>query len=82
LGSADNFVFNDAVVGQATITNFHPETDVLELRASAFSSLQAVLDATHEDAHGNLVIGIDAHDTITLTNVTKAQLNQTDVHLI
>jgi hypothetical protein len=81
-GPADNFVFNFAAVGQATVTNFHANTDVLQLNASLFANLQALLDATHEDGHGNSVIALDAHDSVTLTGVTKAQLNQTDTHLV
>ncbi len=80
-GSADNFVFDFAAVGQATVTNFHPDTDVLQLKASMFANPQALLDAILEDANGNSVITLDAHDTITLTGITKAQLNQTDLHL-
>jgi hypothetical protein len=80
-GTADNFVFDFAAVGQATVTNFHPDTDVLQLKASMFANPQALLDATLEDVNGNSVITLDAHDTITLTGITKAQLNQTDLHL-
>jgi hypothetical protein len=80
-GTPDNFVFNFAAVGQATVTNFHADTDVLQLNASLFANLQALLDATHDDGHGNSVIAVDAHDSITLTGVSKAHLTQIDLHL-
>jgi hypothetical protein len=77
----DNFVFNFANVGQATVNNFHADADVLEMKASLFANLQAVLDATHDDANGNAVVTLDGHDSITLTGLAKAQLHTTDFHL-
>jgi hypothetical protein len=81
-GTPDNFVFNFAAVGQATVTNFDADTDVLQLKSSMFANIQAILDATHQDANGDSVIALDAHDSIALTGVTKAQLNNTDLHLV
>jgi hypothetical protein len=81
-GTPDNFVFNFANVGQATVTNFHADTDFLEVKASLFTNLQAILDATHDDTNGNAVVALDSHDSITLTGVTKAQLHPTDFHLV
>jgi hypothetical protein len=80
-GTPDNFVFNLANVGQATVNNFHADTDVVDVKGSLFANLQAVIDATHDDGHGNAVVTLDAHDSITLTGVVKAQLTQTDFHL-
>jgi hypothetical protein len=40
------------------------------------------MDATHDDGHGNAVVTLDAHDSITLTGVNKAQLTTTDFHLV
>ena len=79
-GSPDNFVFEFANVGSSTVTNFNTNTDILELKAP-FANFQALLSATHEDGYGNSVITLDAHDTITLSGVAKAALNQADVHL-
>jgi Cadherin-like/Nidogen-like/FecR protein len=79
---SDNFVFDFANVGQATVTNFHADTDLLQFKTSMFANAQAVLDATQDDVHGNAVIALDAHDSITLTGVTKAQLHQADFHLV
>ena len=81
-GAADNFVFNFANVGQATVTNFHADADVVEVKASLFANLQAILDATHDDANGNAVVALDSHDSITLTGVAKGQLHPTDFHLV
>jgi hypothetical protein len=82
VGSQDTFVFNFANAGQATVVNFHPDTDRLEVKAPQFANLQAILDATHDDRSGNAVVTLDSHDSITLTGVAKAQLNQTDLHLL
>jgi hypothetical protein len=81
-GAPDNFLFNFDNVGQATVNNFHAATDVLEVKSSLFANLQALIDATHDDGYGNAVVPLDAHDTITLTGVPKAQLNTTDFHLV
>jgi Cadherin-like/FecR protein len=81
-GPSDNFVFNFTNVGQATVTNFHADTDLLQLRASVFANVQAALDATADDGHGNAVITLDAHDSITLAGVNKAQLHQADFQLV
>jgi large repetitive protein len=83
VGSAgENFAFNFANVGQASVANFHADRDVVQLNASTFNSVQALLDATHDDGHGNTVITLDAHDSITLSEVAKAQLSQSDFHFV
>jgi hypothetical protein len=41
-----------------------------------------VLAATHDDGSGNTVITIDAHNSITLHNVQKAQLSASDFHFV
>jgi hypothetical protein len=38
------------------------------------------LAAAHDEATGNAVITADAHDSITIKNVTVAQLHQADFH--
>jgi hypothetical protein len=77
----DTFVFV-ANFGNATVTNFHPDTDMIEIDHTVFADVQALLAATHDDGHGNAVITADSHDTITLKNVTVAQLvqHQGDFH--
>lgn len=81
-GSNDTFVFNFANVGQATVTNFHADTDLLQIKSSIFANAQAILDAAHDDGHGDTVIALDAHDSITLAGVLKAQLHANDFHLV
>ena len=80
--ASDNFVFNFSEVGQATVTDFHPATDTLQFTSPIFANAQAALNATHDDGHGNTIIAIDAHDTITLDGVLKAQLHTTDFHIV
>ncbi|MDE2063391.1 MAG: hypothetical protein KGJ00_13375, partial [Bradyrhizobium sp.] len=83
-GSApsDNFVFNFPGVGQSTITNFHATTDTLQFGSSIFADAQTALNAVHDDGHGNAVLAIDAHDSITLTGVLKSQLHVSDFHIV
>jgi hypothetical protein len=83
-GSAagDTFVFNFAAIGNATVTDFHPASDTLQFGNSIFANLQAALNATHDDGHGNTIITIDSHDAITLSGVLKAQLHPADFHLV
>jgi hypothetical protein len=54
-GATDNFLFNFAAVGHATVTNFHADTDVLQLKAPMFANVQVLLDATQEDGYGGAV---------------------------
>jgi hypothetical protein len=79
--ASDTFVFA-ANFGNATVTNFHPATDVIEIDHTVFADFQALLTATRDDGHGNAVITADPHDTITVKNVTVAQLvqHQGDFH--
>ena len=84
-GNNDTFVFAPGF-GHDTITNFQPTTDVLQIDHSVFANVQALLAATQDDGHGNVVvITADAHDLpITLQHVTVAQLqaHQSDFHII
>jgi hypothetical protein len=79
--ASDPFVFA-ANFGHETITNFRPDTDVIEIDRTVFADVQALLAAAHDDGHGNAVITADPHDTITVKNVTVAQLvqHQGDFH--
>jgi hypothetical protein len=80
--ASDTFAFNFASIGQATVTDFHPTTDTLQFSSQLFANLQAALNATHDDGHGNTVIALDAHDTITLNGIIKAQLQASDFHFV
>jgi hypothetical protein len=81
-GSNDTFVFTPAF-GNATITNFQPTTDVVQIDHSVVANVEAILAAMHDDGHGNISIGLDAHNSITINNVTVAQLqaHQSDFHI-
>jgi hypothetical protein len=80
--ASDNFVFNFASVSHDTVTNFHPATDTLQFTSPIFANALAALNAVHDDGHGNTVIAIDGHDTVTLNGVLKAQLHATDFHIV
>ncbi|MFL6833627.1 MAG: hypothetical protein ACJ8F0_13650, partial [Xanthobacteraceae bacterium] len=81
LAAADTFVFA-ANFGNVTLTNFDPATDVIEIDHTVFADFQALLAATQDDGNGNSVITADPQDTITIKNVTVAQLiqHQGDFH--
>jgi VCBS repeat-containing protein len=81
-GNGNAFVFNFAGVGHDTVSNFHPEIDTLLFSSALFATTQAILDATHDDGHGNAVIALDTHDTITMAGVLKANLSAVDFHLV
>jgi VCBS repeat-containing protein len=72
---SDMFVFA-ANFGHETITNFHPDTDVIAFDHTVFADFQAVLAAAHDDGQGNAVIAANSHDSITIKNVTVTQLAQ------
>jgi len=82
LAASDTFVFNFAAIGHDTLANFHPATDTMQFSDTIFANALAALNATHDDGHGNMVIAIDAHDTITLAGVLKAQLHASDFHVV
>jgi hypothetical protein len=81
LAASDTFVFA-ADFGNVTVTNFDPGTDVIEIDHTVFADFQQLLAAAHDDGNGNAVIAADPNDTITLKNVTVAQLvqHQGDFH--
>jgi VCBS repeat-containing protein len=72
----DHFVFAPGV-GADTVTNFNPQHDTLELdhfaNVHTVQELQALITT---DAHGDAVIDLGHHDSITLANVTAPQLQQ------
>jgi aryl-phospho-beta-D-glucosidase BglC (GH1 family)/20S proteasome alpha/beta subunit len=79
----DNFVFAPNF-GQVTLSNFKPGTDTLQVDHTMFAGMNALLAAMHDDVHGNAVITDAAHDSITIVNVTTAQLlaHQGGFHLV
>jgi hypothetical protein len=77
---SDTFVFAQNF-GRATIGNFTPGTDEIDLNPAIFSDFRALLAAT-QDVNGSAVITDAAHDTITIEHVTKAQLQASDFHFV
>jgi len=69
--------------GNVTVSDFNPGFDSIEIDHSIFADAAALLAATQDDGLGNAVVTADAHDTITLLNVTKSQLSahQGDFHV-
>ena len=83
-GGQDTFVFNKDF-GSATISNFNVATDTIEIDKSLFATVNALLQSAQPANSGHDTIITDtAHDTITLTGVTLAQLqaHPNDFHLI
>ncbi len=82
--SSDSFVFRQfAGSGTSTdhITDFNVFQDYLDVGGGNFANVAALLAATH-DVAGSAVITVDAHNSITLNNVTSAQLSAHQDHLL
>jgi Ca2+-binding RTX toxin-like protein len=71
---SDTFVFNPSF-GKDTIKDFNVNQDVLRFDHTLFANATAsqVLGQTHDSSAGAVIV-VDAHDTVTLTGVTVAQL--------
>jgi len=79
----DTFVFY-ANFGQDTITDFAAGAgvgDVIEFHDGLFASFAAVQAASHQ-VGSDVEIDVDASNSILLKNVTLANLNQDDFHLL
>ena len=72
----DNFVFQPGM-GAGTITNFNPQQDTLTFdhfaEAQTTQELQSLITT---DAHGDAMINLGHNDSVTLSGVTTAQLQQ------
>ena len=82
----DTFHFYPHMVGHAKISKFithGPKHDVIDLlKGQPFHNFHELLTHTHGGAHG-VVIRLDAHDTITLTDLhSKASLHAYDFHFV
>lgn len=77
---ADTFVFNPNL-GKETVTDFKVSQDILAFDHTLFTNPTAsqVLSQAHDTSAG-AVIAVDAHDTVTLTGVTVAQLQSLNFH--
>ncbi|WP_425070179.1 putative Ig domain-containing protein [Roseibium sp.] len=77
---SDTFVFQEGVTGHDTVGDFVAGAgteDVLQFASSVFSDADAVLAAA-DTVGGNTVITVDGDTSITLLNVTKADLHLDD----
>jgi hypothetical protein len=81
LAAGDNFAFNLEGVGHATVTDVHRFSEGLQFGSSTFANVQTLF-ATHDDSHGNTVIAVDGHDTITLRDAHQTLLHMGDFHLV
>ncbi len=82
-GGQDNFVFNKNF-GSATIGDFNVNTDTIDIDHSLFASVTALLQRASANSGHDTIITDAAHDKITLSGVTLAQLqaHPNDFHLI
>jgi hypothetical protein len=72
----DHFVFTPGI-GAETVTNFNVQQDTIEL--DQFASAQTVQELQSlitNDVHGDAVINLGSHDSITLPGVSADQLQQ------
>ena len=78
----DTFIFHSSF-GKDTITGFDVNADVLAFDHTLFATVADILNHT-KDVKSNAVIAYDGTDTVTLTGVTKAQLeaHQSDLLII
>jgi VCBS repeat-containing protein len=77
---SDTFAFYERGFGKDIVTDF-TSGDFIEFSTSAFADFAAV--KTHMTQVGaNAVITLDADDTVTLQNVTAANLKATDFHFV
>jgi Ca2+-binding RTX toxin-like protein len=81
-GGQDTFVFKPGFAS-ATIGDFDVNNDTIDIDHSLFANVAALLaSATSANSNHDTIITDAAHDTITLKNVTIAQLtaHQSDFH--
>lgn len=72
----DNFVFHLGI-GLDTIVNFDPQHDTIELdHFTNIQSMQQLESLITADAHGDAVIALGHHDSITVAGVNAVQLQQ------
>jgi aryl-phospho-beta-D-glucosidase BglC (GH1 family) len=76
----DTFLFKPSF-GQAITDRFTLGPDTIQIKPEDFAAVKNMLSAIHEDSLGNSVIMDIAHHTITVQNLTAAQLlaHQTDL---
>jgi Ca2+-binding RTX toxin-like protein len=76
----DTFVFRSGP-GQDVLTDFTAGSDVLEFRDGIFADAAAALAAASVSGN-NTLITIDSGNSVLLQNVSLANLQQSDFHII
>ena len=72
----DSFVFTPGV-GADTVLNFNPQQDTIELdHFTNVQTAQELQSLITTDVHGDAVINLGNHDSVTLADTTSAQLQQ------
>jgi hypothetical protein len=79
-GGSDTFVFTGNT-GKDTIADFQATTDVLQLSHNAFANFADVL-AHASQAGSDVVVAVDASNSVTLHNTVISQLTNNNVHLV
>ena len=81
---SDTFVFGPTI-GQDVITNFKSTSwwtnDVLQFSSNTFSDFATVLNHAAQ-VGSDVVIGVDATDSVTLKNFQLANLHQNNIHIV
>ena len=78
--AADTFIF-PANLGNETVNNFDAAHDVIELPAAVAANFAAIQADMHA-AGADTVITLDAHDSITLSNVAAQHLTAQNFHFM
>jgi hypothetical protein len=81
-GVSDNFVFKFEKIDHQTMADFYPHFDVHEFDESTFANTQAILNALHDDGHGNTVTAVNDHDSTVWSSALKAHQHAADFHFI
>jgi hypothetical protein len=71
-------------IGADTVANFNPQANTIQLDNFNVQNVQQLTALTTADAHGDAVIDLGHHDSITLPGVTASYLQshlQSLVHL-
>jgi hypothetical protein len=81
--TAESFVFQ-AGFGQDVIAGYAPGQDSISISHTLFANFAAMFSHTASDGKGDVVITYNANETLTLTNVTLAQVqaHASDFHFI
>ena len=81
---ADTFVFAPGF-GHDTVTDYTPNSDILQFDHSDFANVAALLAATHDDANTHLAVIAtqDGSHTVALNvNTATLQQHQSDIHIV